>query len=110
MDLITAKEVKREIKVHVVKAHYTVFNLKCALGIDKVVPVDELRVSRQILLRCYLSRCIFYGSHKFPCRSLLLSTTVLNDICTYVGSNPFELVNVLLENFVNFLLKLCGLV
>ena len=21
----------------------------------------------------------FYGSHKFPCRSLLLSTTILND-------------------------------
>ena len=27
-----------------------------------------------------LSRCVFCGSHKFPYRSLLLSTTVLNDI------------------------------
>ena len=29
---------------------------------------------------------------------------------TYVGSNPFELVNVLLEYFINFLLKPSGLV
>ena len=30
----------------------------------------------------------FYRSHKFPCRSLLLSTTVLNDILmTYVTTN-----------------------
>ena len=27
----------------------------------------------------YLSRYVFYRSHKFTCRSLLLSTTVLND-------------------------------
>ena len=25
----------------------------------------------------------FYGSHTFPCQSLLLSTTVLNDTCIY---------------------------
>ena len=48
-------------------------------SIDKVVPVDLFPVFWQILLQCYLSRCVFYVSHKFPCRSLLLSTTVLND-------------------------------
>ena len=51
--------------------------------VDKVVPVDVLLIFRQILLHCYLSRCVFYGSHNFPGRSLLLSTTVLNDIEIY---------------------------
>ena len=41
-------------------------------------------VSWQILLHCYFFIQVrFYGSHKFPCRSLLLSTTVLNDMYIY---------------------------
>ena len=47
-------------------------------SIDEVVPVDVLPVFWQILLQCYLSRWVFCRSHKFPCQSLLLSTTVLN--------------------------------
>ena len=49
-------------------------------SIDKVVPVELFPVFWQILLQCYLSRCVFYGSLKIPCRSPLLSTTILNDI------------------------------
>ena len=44
-----------------------------------MVPVDLFPVFWQILLQCYFSRCVFYGSHKFTCQSLLLSTSVLND-------------------------------
>ena len=47
-------------------------------SIDKVATVDLFPVFWQTLLQCYLSRCVIYGSYKFPCRSLLLSTTVLN--------------------------------
>ena len=54
-------------------------HLEQIFSIDNVVPVDLFLVFWQILLQCYLSRCVFYRSHKFPCRSLLLSTTVLND-------------------------------
>ena len=54
-------------------------HLEQIFSIGKVVPVDLFPVFWQILLQCYLSRCVFYGSHKFPCQSLLLSTTVLND-------------------------------
>ena len=54
-------------------------HLEQIFSIDKVVPIDVLPVFQQILLHCYLSKYIFYGSHQFPCRSLLLSTTILND-------------------------------
>ena len=53
-------------------------HLEQIFSIDKVVPVDLFPVFWQILLQCYLSRCIFYRSHKFSCRSLLSNTTVLN--------------------------------
>ena len=55
-------------------------HLEWIFSIDKGVPVDVFPVFQQVLLHCYVSRCIFYESHTFPCRSLLLSTTVLNDI------------------------------
>ena len=54
-------------------------HLEQIFSIDKVVPVDLFPVFWQILLQCYLSRYIFCRSHKFPCQSLLLSTTILND-------------------------------
>ena len=50
--------------------------ISCFYALDVV---DLFPVFWRILLQCYLSRCIFYGSHSFPCRSLLLSTAVLND-------------------------------
>ena len=34
---------------------------------------------QQIQLQGYLSRYVFYKTHIFPCQSLLLNTTVLND-------------------------------
>ena len=59
--------------------HNIIRHFKYIFSINKVVPVDLFPVFWQILLQCYLSRCVFCGSHKFPYRSLLLSTTVLND-------------------------------
>ena len=52
-----------------------IFNILIHFGIDKGVPIDTgLDFGEISFLRC------FFGSHSFPCRSLLLSTTVLNDI------------------------------
>ena len=54
--------------------HLEIFN------IDKVVPVDVLPV---FLADRYYYTAIypgaFYISHEFPCQSLPLSTTILND-------------------------------
>ena len=51
--------------------------------IDKGVPIDiGLDFGRLSLQGCFLG-CIFFGSHNFPCQSLLLSATVLNDMHVY---------------------------
>ena len=47
------------------------------LRIDNAVPIDIwLELERSILQGCFL---VCFGSHSFPCQSLLLSTTVLTD-------------------------------
>ena len=57
-----------------------IWQLEQIFSIHKVVPIDLFLVFWQTLLLCYLYRCVFCRSHKFPYRSLPLSTTVLNDI------------------------------
>ena len=54
-------------------------HLELIFSIDDVVPVDVLPGFLADTITFYLSRCVFYISHTFPCQSLLLSTTVLND-------------------------------
>ena len=61
-------------------------HIRQIFSVDKVVPVDLFPVVWQILLQCYFPRCVFYGSHKFPCQTLLLSTTILNDMENWVVS------------------------
>ena len=51
-------------------------HLEQIFSIDKVVPVASFLADTITML--FIQVC-FYGSHKFPCRSLLLSATVLND-------------------------------
>ena len=55
-------------------------HLKYIFSIDKVPSFLADYITMLFIQVC------FYGSHKFPCRSLLLSTTVLNDrdACRYV--------------------------
>ena len=59
-------------------------HLEQIFSIDKVVLVGLFPVFWQILLQCYLSSYVFMEAINFFCRSLLLSTTVLNDNFTYV--------------------------
>ena len=56
--------------------------LEYIFSIDKVVSVHVLPVflaDTITVLRIYPGVYAFYGSHTFLCRSLLLSTTILND-------------------------------
>ena len=48
-------------------------------SIDKVVPVDLFPAFLADTITVLFIHVCFYGSHTFLCRSLLLSTTVLND-------------------------------
>ena len=47
--------------------------------LDRAVPVDVLPVFSADTITLLIIQVRFYGSHTFSCRSLLLSTTVLND-------------------------------
>ena len=67
-------------------------HLEQIFSIDKVVSVGLFPVFWQILLQHYLSSCISYGSHKFSCQSLLLSTTVFNDITMAIFLNLADVV------------------
>ena len=53
-------------------------HLELIFSIDKIVPVDVLPVFCRYYYNAIYTGA-FYGSHTFPCRSLLLSTTVLNE-------------------------------
>ena len=53
-------------------------HLEQIFSIDKVVPVDLFPIFLADTITMLFIQVCFYGSHKFPCRSLLLSTTVLN--------------------------------
>ena len=53
-------------------------------SIDKVIPVDVLRVFLVDTITMLFIQVCFCRSHTFPCRSLLLSATVL-----YV-TNPLQ--------------------
>ena len=46
---------------------------------DRVIPVDLFPVFSADTITVLFIQVHFYGSHTFPCQSLLLSTTVLND-------------------------------
>ena len=53
-------------------------------GIDKGVPIDIGLDFGEIIITRFFSQACFFGNHSFPCRSLLLSATILNDtIATY---------------------------
>ena len=54
-------------------------HLEKIFSVDKVVPVDILPVFLADTITLLFIQVHFYGSHKFPCQSLLLSTIVLND-------------------------------
>ena len=52
----------------------------CIFGIDKGVPIDIGLDFEEITITRLFSWERLFGSHSFPCRSLLLSTTVLNEV------------------------------
>ena len=54
-------------------------HLEWTFSIDKVVPVDVLAVVLAGTITKLFIQVHFYRNHIFPCRSLLLSTTILND-------------------------------
>ena len=47
------------------------------ISIDKVVSVDILQIYLADAITMLFIQVHFYGSHTFPCRSLLLSTNIL---------------------------------
>ena len=54
-------------------------HLEWIFSIDKVVPVDFISSFLADTITMLFIQVHFYRSHTFTCRSLLLSTTVLND-------------------------------
>ena len=61
-------------------------------GIDNIVPIDLwIDFGAIIIITRLFYRADFFGSHNFPCPSLLLRTTVLNNIHETVA--PQSLLN-----------------
>ena len=65
--------------------------LKCILGtlnrffsIDKDVLVDLFPIFSADTITVLFILVRFHGSHIFPCQSLLLNTTILNNMTTYM--------------------------
>ena len=55
--------------------------------IASVVPIGIWLVFKAVIVARLLIQARFLGSHIFPGRSLLLSTTVLNDINLHIAGN-----------------------
>ena len=53
-------------------------HLEQTFSIDKTVPIDLFQFLADTIAMLFI-RVHFYGSHKLPCQSLLLSATILND-------------------------------
>ena len=62
-------------------------SLEYIFSIDNVVPVDVLPVFSVDTITMLFIQVHFYRRHTFPCLSLLLSTTILNDICDAPSEN-----------------------
>ena len=66
---------------------------ECIFGIEHVVPIDYSYVDFGEIIITRLFLYVFFRSYSFPCRSLLLSATVLNDVTvrTYTVHTSYNL-------------------